>query len=162
MILKIKNVEPKSIASKLITRHTRPHCTNNKREVDRWRIFFSNPCRGRGYITSTPKSAEFLKKTRKWRKYERDSCIPEPKNGERPYLAVPEATFWGPIFSSFFVNFLHFNHQSYSHFIFCSSFYLYYIPSTSTPGMLALSYNSITNSIHRPHKQSTKYTMQIL
>jgi len=54
-----------------------------------------------GYITSTPKSAVFLKKQQKWPKYERDSCIPEPKNGERPYLAVPEPTFWGLFFSSF-------------------------------------------------------------
>jgi len=65
-----------------------------------------DPCRRRGYITSTPKSADFLKKQRFWRKYERDSCMPEPKNGERPYLAVPEATFWGlflGLFSGIFV-----------------------------------------------------------
>jgi len=55
----------------------------------------------RGCITSTPKSTDFLKKWRKTRKYERDSCIPEPKNGERPYLAVPEPTFWGAIFGLF-------------------------------------------------------------
>jgi len=27
--------------------------------------------------------------------------MPGAKNGERPYLAVPEATFWGLFFSSF-------------------------------------------------------------
>jgi len=27
--------------------------------------------------------------------------MPEPKNGERPYLAVPEPTFWGAIFRYF-------------------------------------------------------------
>jgi len=37
----------------------------------------------------------FLKKTRFSSKNERASCMPGPKNGERPYLAVPEATFWG-------------------------------------------------------------------
>jgi len=26
---------------------------------------------------------------------------PKPKNGERPYLAVPEATFWGLFFGLF-------------------------------------------------------------
>jgi len=42
-----------------------------------------------------------LKKQRKSPKNERDSCMPGAKNGERPYLAVPEATFWG-LFSSLF------------------------------------------------------------
>jgi len=27
--------------------------------------------------------------------------MPGPKNGERPYLAVPEPTFWGAIFDLF-------------------------------------------------------------
>jgi len=27
--------------------------------------------------------------------------MPEPKNGERPYLAVPEPTFWGAVFGYF-------------------------------------------------------------
>jgi len=27
--------------------------------------------------------------------------MPEPKNGERPYLAAPETTFWGSIFGHF-------------------------------------------------------------
>jgi len=56
----------------------------------------------RGYITSTPKSTTFSKKTRFWTKNERASCIPQPKNGERPYLAVPEPTFWGAIFGLFY------------------------------------------------------------
>jgi len=60
-----------------------------------------NPGRTRPCITSTPKSTVFLKKTQKTAKYERDSCIPEAKNGERPYLAVPEPTFWGAIFGLF-------------------------------------------------------------
>jgi len=61
-------------------------------------------------ITSTPKSDKFVKKQQKCPKYERDSCIPGPKNGERPYLAVPEPTFWGlfldlfwAIFSAFYI-----------------------------------------------------------
>jgi len=37
-----------------------------------------------------------LKKTRFSSKNERACCMPGPKNGERPYLAVPEPTFWGP------------------------------------------------------------------
>jgi len=59
----------------------------------------------RGCITSTPKSAEKVKKRRFWPKYERDSCIPRPKNGERPYLAVPETTFWGSILGLFWAIF---------------------------------------------------------
>jgi len=55
----------------------------------------------RGYITSTPKSDDFLKKRRFSSKYERDSCIPWPKNGERPYLAVPETPFLGVFFRLF-------------------------------------------------------------
>jgi len=58
-----------------------------------------------GYITSTPKSSKFLKKHEKCPKYERDSCIPGPKNGERPYLAVPEPTFWGLFLDLFWPNF---------------------------------------------------------
>jgi len=42
---------------------------------------------GRGCITSTPKSANFSKKSRFWPKNERSFCIPWPKNAERPYLA---------------------------------------------------------------------------
>jgi len=59
-----------------------------------------------GCITSTPKLLSFLKKSRFWAKNERASCMPGPKNGERPYLAVPEATFWGlflGIFSPIFI-----------------------------------------------------------
>jgi len=54
-----------------------------------------------GCITSTPKLLRFLKKSQKTPKYERDSCIPWPKNGERPYLAVPETPFLGVIFELF-------------------------------------------------------------
>jgi len=42
-----------------------------------------------------------LKKTQKTSKNERASCMPEPKNGERPYLAVPETPFLGVVFGSF-------------------------------------------------------------
>jgi len=31
--------------------------------------------------------------------------MPGAKNGERPYLAVPEPTFWGLIFGLFYCNF---------------------------------------------------------
>jgi len=55
----------------------------------------------RGYITSTPKSVIFSKKVEKRPKYERDSCMPGPKNGERPYLAVPETPFLGSVFWHF-------------------------------------------------------------
>jgi len=72
-------------------------------------------------ITSTPKSGVFLKKQPKWPKYERDSCIPEPKNGERPYLAVPEATFWGLFSSSFLAYFIRFNPTQPNYFIFIYS-----------------------------------------
>jgi len=33
--------------------------------------------------------------------------MPGPKNGERPYLAVPEATFWGLFFGLFYRYFAH-------------------------------------------------------
>jgi len=59
----------------------------------------------RGYITSTPKSDDFLKKQRKSPKYERDSCIPRPKNGERPYLASPETPFLDPKIRGFWLFF---------------------------------------------------------
>jgi len=62
-----------------------------------------------GYITSTPKSADFREKQRKWPKNERASCIPLAKNGERPYLAVPKTLFRTPILGLFFANLLHFN-----------------------------------------------------
>jgi len=52
----------------------------------------------RGCITSTPKSVNFSKKSEKWPKYERDSCIPGPIFAERPYLATPKPGFSGPIF----------------------------------------------------------------
>jgi len=55
----------------------------------------------RGCITSTPKSADFSKKHEKWPKYERDSCIPGPKNGERPYLAPSVPGFWDPFLARF-------------------------------------------------------------
>jgi len=51
----------------------------------------------RGYITSTPKSVNFSKKHEKWPNYERSSCMPGPKIGERPYLAPPKTQFWTPI-----------------------------------------------------------------
>jgi len=57
--------------------------------------------RRRGYITSTPKSADFLKKTCFWAKNERACCMPGAKNGERPYLAVPEPVFPGLFFGLF-------------------------------------------------------------
>jgi len=47
----------------------------------------------RGYITSTPKSDKFPKKRPKTPKNERASCMPVPKNGERPYLAVSKTLF---------------------------------------------------------------------
>jgi len=72
-------------------------------------------------ITSTPKSGVFLKKQPKWPKYERDSCIPEPKNGERPYLAVPEPTFWGLFSSSFLAYFIRFNPTLHDYFIYIFS-----------------------------------------
>jgi len=31
--------------------------------------------------------------------------MPGPKNGERPYLAVPKPTFWDPILGLFFSDF---------------------------------------------------------
>jgi len=55
----------------------------------------------RGYITSTPKSADFSKKHEKTPKNERSSCIPLAKNGERPYLAPPKTQFSDPIFALF-------------------------------------------------------------
>jgi len=73
-------------------------------------------------ITSTPKSGVFLKKQPKWPKYERDSCIPEPKNGERPYLAAPEPTFWGLFLGSFLAYFIRFNPTQPSYFIFILSY----------------------------------------
>jgi len=54
-----------------------------------------------GCITSTPKSVNFSKKSEKWPKNERGFCMPGPKNGERPYLAVPGPTFWGSFFAPF-------------------------------------------------------------
>jgi len=58
-----------------------------------------------GCITSTPKLLRFLKKSQKTPKYERDSCMPGPKNGERPYLAVPETPFLGSVFWLFLAYF---------------------------------------------------------
>jgi len=46
-----------------------------------------------------------LKKTQKTSKNERASCMPGPKNGERPYLATSETPFLGVIFGSFSANF---------------------------------------------------------
>jgi len=56
----------------------------------------------RGCITSTPKSDKIVKKQQKRRKYERDSCIPWPKNGERPYLAPSVPAFWDPFLARIF------------------------------------------------------------
>jgi len=63
----------------------------------------------RGYITSTPKSADFREKQRKWPKNERASCIPRAKNGERPYLAGPKTLSGTPILGLIFALLLHFN-----------------------------------------------------
>jgi len=60
----------------------------------------------RGYITSTPKSAEKAKKCQKWPKNERSSCMPPPNFAERPYLAVSKSLRTGPIFA-YFCLFLH-------------------------------------------------------
>jgi len=59
----------------------------------------------RGCITSTPKSDDFSKKVEKTRKYERDSCIPGPKNGERPYLAPSVPSFLDPFLARFSATF---------------------------------------------------------
>jgi len=53
-------------------------------------------CRGRGCITSTPKTADFGEKWRFWPKYERSSCMPRRKNGERPYPEPRKVPFWDP------------------------------------------------------------------
>jgi len=46
----------------------------------------------------------FLKKQRFLPKNERASCMPDAKNGERPYLAVPKPAFWDPILGLFSAN----------------------------------------------------------
>jgi len=53
--------------------------------------------RRRGYITSTPKSADFREKSQKRAKNERASCMPRRFFAERPYLAPPKHEFSGPI-----------------------------------------------------------------
>jgi len=58
---------------------------------------------GRGCITSTPKTADFREKPRKCPKYERDSCMPRRKNGERPYPRAPKSQFSDPGFGLFSV-----------------------------------------------------------
>jgi len=60
-----------------------------------------NLARTPDYITSTPKSDHFPKKWPKTPKNERASCIPLPKNGERPYLAPSKTLFRGPILALF-------------------------------------------------------------
>jgi len=55
----------------------------------------------RGCITSTPKTTDFRDFWPKTRKYERDSCMPLAKNGERPYPEPPKRPFWGPGFLGF-------------------------------------------------------------
>jgi len=50
----------------------------------------------RGCITSTPKTADFGEKWRFWPKYERSSCMPLAKNGERPYPEAPKSQFSDP------------------------------------------------------------------
>jgi len=57
----------------------------------------------RGCITSTPKTTNFREKLQKTRKYERDSCMPLAKNGERPYPEPPKRPFWGPGFWGFWL-----------------------------------------------------------
>jgi len=59
----------------------------------------------RGYITSTPKSADFSKKHRFWPKNERASCMPPPKFAERPYLAGPKTLSGTPILGLFSAQF---------------------------------------------------------
>jgi len=83
------------------------------------------PADGRGCITSTPKSAEFSKKQRFWRKYERDSCMPGAKNGERPYLAAPNPLFGTP-FLGHFLRFLSLlSPMSHTYFIIPPHSYLF-------------------------------------
>jgi len=67
--------------------------------VERYRN--RSDCQWRGCITSTPKTADFREKWLFLRKYERDSCIPFSKNGERPYPEPPKRPFWGPGFLGF-------------------------------------------------------------
>jgi len=55
-----------------------------------------------GCITSTPKTTDFVKKQRFCPKYERSSCMPGAKNGERPYPEAPKWTFWDPCLGVFF------------------------------------------------------------
>jgi len=54
--------------------------------------------RGRGCITSTPKSGDFSDFWPKTPKNERGFCIPRPKNAERPYLASRKPSLLDPIF----------------------------------------------------------------
>jgi len=117
---------------------------------------------GRGYITSTPKSGHFLKKQQKRAKYERASCMPGPKNGERPYLAVPEPTFWGLFFASFCPNFLIFLLPSLpTNFNFCAFiFLLYYYNHNLTPGM-SLTTNTHTHNPSYTTKQRSKIREEI-
>jgi len=55
-----------------------------------------HPVSARGCITSTPKTTDFREKLQKTRKYERSSCMPWRKNGERPYPEAPKWHFWDP------------------------------------------------------------------
>jgi len=55
---------------------------------------------GRGCITSTPKTTDFGEKRHFWPKYERSSCMPWRKNGERPYPEPRKVAFWDPGFGA--------------------------------------------------------------
>jgi len=59
----------------------------NQEQESQDKEFRRKPARGRGCITSTPKSGDFSIFWQKRPKNERDSCMPGPKNAERPYLA---------------------------------------------------------------------------
>jgi len=55
-----------------------------------------------GCITSTPKTADLREKPRKCPKYERSSCMPGQKNGERPYPEARKVAFWTPGLGPFY------------------------------------------------------------
>jgi len=94
-IIKIIIIKIKYVQNKTQMRQKRSRNEDHKRKP-------VNLGTDRGYITSTPKSVNFAKKTQKRPNYERDSCMPGPKNGERPYLAPPKTQFLAPKNSCFF------------------------------------------------------------
>jgi len=108
-------------------------------------------CRPRGYITSTPKSALFSKKWPKTAKNERASCMPGPKNGERPYLAPSVPGFWDPVFGSFSAKFssplILFTITTHP----IDLFILYRLISIyNRKGILNYTFNSNSQLIHKP------------